>query len=154
MKNLKYVFSIVLLTFIIGCGYTPLKTSENINFYIIELNIQGDRQINNIILSKLKKYQKPDENKKKIILNISTNYKKNVVNKDKNGNQKNYKISITNIVKFNLGDGKKLSKNFIRNSSLSAQDKKIDEREAEKIKKLDLAKLLTDDIVFYLINNN
>ncbi len=154
MKNLKYVFSIVLLTFIIGCGYTPMKTSENINFYIIELNIQGDRQINNIILSKLKKYQKPDENKKKIILNISTNYKKNVVNKDKNGNPKNYKISITNIVKLNLGDGKELSKNFIRNSSLSAQDKKIDEREAEKIKKLDLAKLLTDDIVFYLINNN
>ena len=59
-----------------------MKTSENINFYIIELNIQGDRQINNIILSKLKKYQKPDENKK-IILNTSTNYKKNVVNKDK-----------------------------------------------------------------------
>ena len=154
MKNLKYVFSIVLLTFIIGCGYTPMKTSENINFYIIELNIQGDRQINNIILSKLKKYQKPDENKKKIILNISTNYKKNVVKKDKNGNPKNYKISITNIVKLNLGDRKELSKNFIRNSSLSAQDKKIDEREAEKIKKLDLAKLLTDDIVFYLINNN
>ena len=66
MKNLKYVFSIVLLTFIIGCGYTPMKTSENINFYIIELNIQGDRQINNIILSKLKKYQKPDENKKHV----------------------------------------------------------------------------------------
>ena len=54
MKNFKNIILTIILIFIIGCGYVPLKTSKNTNFFIDELVIDGDRQLSNLITNKLK----------------------------------------------------------------------------------------------------
>ena len=47
-----------------------------------------------------------------------------------------------------------VNKIFHRNASLSAKNKKIEEKESEKQLKKDLANLIAEDIIFFLITNN
>ena len=57
---MKRLGQILILFFIIitACGYSPLLKKEEINFYLSEISLEGDRQVNNAILSNLKKFQK------------------------------------------------------------------------------------------------
>ena len=48
----------------------------------------------------------------------------------------------------------KVNENFERIKYLTAQSKKLNEIEEEKSKKKDLANLISEDIIFFLINNN
>ena len=58
MFNLKKLILFTFLIMIYGCGYTPLFNEQRNNFNIGEINATGDRQINNNIVSYLKKFQK------------------------------------------------------------------------------------------------
>ena len=136
----------------VGCGYTPLLNTQNINFYISEINYEGDRNVNNYIKNNLKKYGKFKENSKKYDLNITSTYNKVVANKDENGNPKNYNLKVKVEVIFNsLNDSS--SKTFEKNISLGIQDKKVKEKELEKKYKKDLSESISKDIVFYFMTN-
>ena len=63
-KKVKYIIISISLVFLFGCGYTPLMKAEKINFYIADLELEGERQINNSISKNLTKYQNYNENKK------------------------------------------------------------------------------------------
>ena len=58
LKDIKNVINISLsliiilssiMIFMVGCGYTPLLNTQNINFYISEINYEGDRNVNSYI---------------------------------------------------------------------------------------------------------
>ncbi len=149
LKNIIILFFFIIIT---NCGYTPLLNSENLKFNISDLTFEGDRKINSYISTNLKKYQNNDDATKNYSIKISSYYKKNVINKDKQGNPKNYNIQIESILGIALDDKNEISKTFTRNISLSAQSKKIKERELEKKYKKNLANLIGQDIIFFLIN--
>ena len=45
MKKIKKNNYNIFLILITNCGYTPLINSKKKNFYISEINLEGDRQI-------------------------------------------------------------------------------------------------------------
>ena len=152
MRKFKIIILSSFMIFMVGCGYTPLLNTQNINFYISEINYEGDRNVNNYIKNNLKKYGKFKENSKKYDLNITSTYNKVVANKDENGNPKNYNLKVKVEVIFNsLNDSS--SKTFEKNISLGIQDKKVKEKELEKKYKKDLSESISKDIVFYFMTN-
>ena len=154
MKNFKNIIFLFVFILATSCGYTPLKNSEKINFYINDLNFTGDRIINNYIVSKLKKYQNPRENLNRYNIDVLSTYEKHVVNKNDKGDPKNYKLKVITTIKVISEGSDMVNKIFHRNASLSAKNKKIEEKESEKQLKKDLANLIAEDIIFFLITNN
>ena len=154
MTNFKNIILTIILIFIIGCGYVPLKTSKNTNFFIDELVVDGDRQLSNLITNKLKKYKKFDQDKKEIKLKILTKYQKIIVNKNSSGDPQNYKLILSINIELISDEKNKVNENFERIEYLTAQSKKLNEIEEEKSKKKDLANLISEDIIFFIINNN
>ena len=152
MINIKKNILLFIFVFTTSCGFSPLLNSEKINFYISDLKFEGDREVNNYILQNLKKFKKPGENSIEYNLIISSNYQKEIINKDNKGNPKNYNLSVR--INVNTISNEKNIKNkiFERNTSLSAKTKKITEIELEKKYKENLSNLLSEDIVFFLIN--
>ena len=134
MKNFKNIILTILLIFIMGCGYVPLKTSKNTNFFINELVVDGDRQLSNLITNKLKKYKKFDQDKKEIKLKILTKYQKIIVNKNSSGDPQNYKLILSLNIELISDEKNKVNENFERIKYLTAQSKKLNEIEEEKVK--------------------
>jgi len=152
MINLKKNILLFIFVFITGCGFSPLLNSEKVNFFINDLKLEGDREINKHIYQNLKKYKIQNDNSKKYNLIISSNYKKEIINKDNKGNPKNYNLQAKIIVNI-ISNGENMNnKIFEKNISLSAKTKKIAEIELEKKYKENLSNLLSEDIVFFLVN--
>jgi|TARA_Y100000294_G_scaffold138663_1_gene132007 outer membrane lipopolysaccharide assembly protein LptE/RlpB len=152
MINLKKNILLFIFVFATGCGFSPLLNSEKIDFYISDLKIEGDREVNKYILHNFKKFKKPRDNSKKYNLIISSNYQKKIINKDNKGNPKNYDLRVkinVNIISSGENTNNKI---FERNISLSAKSKKITEIELERKYKENLSNLLSEDIVFFLTN--
>ena len=152
MINLKKNIFLLIFVFTIGCGFSPLLNSEKINFYISDLKLEGDREVNKYILQNLKKFKQPRDNSKKYNLIISSNYQKEIINKDDKGNPKNYNLNAKINVNIILNGENINNKTFERNILLSAKTKKITEIKLEKKYKENMSNLLSEDIVFFLIN--
>ena len=151
-NNLKTIFAFFCIIILNNCGYAPLLDSKKINFYINDLNVSGDRQLVNLLTNKLEKFKNFNENAKEYNFDISNNYEKVMVNKDSSGNPKNYNVVITTNVNIILKNQTKIEKIFVRKKSFEAQDRKIKEKEMEKKFKKDLAELIGEDIVFFLMS--
>ena len=152
IKIFKAGILFLTLMLLSNCGYTPLLSSVEKNFYIESLNFDGDRQVNNGIYSILKKHKEYKENLIKYDLDILSNYQKNIVNKDSSGNPKNYEIVVIVEISYQKNDASEIKKTFRRNVSLASQSKKSKERDFEKKLRKDLSKLITEDIIFFLTN--
>ncbi len=107
-----------------------------------------------MITNKLKKYKKFDQDKKEIKLKILTKYQKIIANKNSRGDPQNYKLILSLNIELISDEKNKVNENFERIKYLTAQSKKLNEIEEEKSKKKDLANLISEDIIFFLINNN
>ena len=151
MKTNKYHFFIYFI-FIVSCGYSPLKNGNNTNFYIGDLSIEGNRSINKHILNYLKIYNQPRDNSIRYDLKISTNYKKIVKSKDNKGNPSNYNLNVESSIQIILNDGNIIKKVINKNKSLSSNKRKIAEKEAEKKYLKNMSKLISEDIIFLLMN--
>ena len=82
----------MLFFFLQHCGYSPIYSNiDNIkyNFNIIE--IQGDENMNNLVLSQIKKYSN-NSGAKTYDLKIQTQYEKDVLTKNKKGEATNFAI--------------------------------------------------------------
>ena len=88
-KNLIFI---VLLIFLSNCGYSTVyknNSVSNINIIIVEMN--GNREINNRINSRLKKYYSDvTENIFRIKMNTILN--KEIISKDATGKITNYEL--------------------------------------------------------------
>ena len=91
LKILRYTF---LLIFITGCGYTPIYSNlnnKNINIQVEEIN--GNKNINKLIVQKLSRYQ--SENSEKVYnVKINSDYKKLILTKNAAGNATNFRLSV------------------------------------------------------------
>ena len=150
-KPINIIFLFIYL-FIVSCGYSPLKNGNNTNFYIGDLSIEGNRSINKHILNYLKIYNQPRDNSIRYDLKISTNYKKIVKSKDNKGNASNYNLNVESSIQIILNDGNIIKKVINKNKSLSSNKRKIAEKEAEKKYLKNMSKLISEDIIFLLMN--
>ncbi len=91
---LKFIKAGFIIIFLYGCGYTPIFSNSNkTNLNINIINLEGDKEINNLISQKLSRYQKVNSEKSYNISAISK-YTKNSLTKNTQGNTTNYRLSL------------------------------------------------------------
>ncbi len=91
MKN-KNLFLIIIIFFLTHCGYTAVyKKDTNSNIKISLTKMEGNREINNKINSKLRKYYNNDANDM-FIININSKFNKKTIAKDTTGKATNYEL--------------------------------------------------------------
>ena len=154
----KILFLFLTTFFLVQCGFSPIHSSKSvneINFAIKEIELKGDRDINNFLKISLNKYKNNNQNK---VFNIQINneYKKNIFLKNKSAEVTEYLLSITSLVKV-YSNGKSIKNITIKeNKNMISMDDKFEEEKYEKTIKRSLANSIGNKIVFELslINDN
>ena len=129
-----------------------LSQNNNFNFNIENLELLGDKTINNILEKKIKQYSNNSSNKKYKI-SINSNYQKNTVAKDSTGNATDLKLITSIDVVFSLQDGsenqeKKIS--FSESIIIKKNDNTFDQKNYEISVLNNLSQLLLNKLVFHL----
>jgi len=108
-KIINYIL-IFLLFFLFNCAYEPILKSKNYLFSINVSNINGDKEINSIIINKFGSLK---ENEKKYDLDLSTKKEKNIISKDSKGDPSIFELLIN--VEYSVKkDGKTIIENEIK----------------------------------------
>ena len=145
----KYIYILIFIPFLIlSCDYSPIYSDKNnYNFFIENIELNGDPEINNLIDKKLKKYQKV-KNEKKFTILSSSSYKKVSQSKDLSGKTTNYLVVIE--ITFQIKRENK-AKTFSSTEEFLIKNftNKFEESKLEKIKKensvdLIISKMITE----------
>tara|TARA_B100000900_G_C20061145_1_gene505985 strand:- start:89 stop:544 length:456 start_codon:yes stop_codon:yes gene_type:complete len=146
---IKKILILCFITAILSaCGYSSLYQDINdkkLNLKIIE--IKGDKELNNFISSKLKKYINKDGEQIKLI--ISTTYTKTVVSKDTKGSISNYQLVANAIFNIEIkGQNKSISmeEDFIMKNISDSYEKK----NYEKTIKQNLSNSIANELILRL----
>ena len=152
---IKKVLFFILITFSLSsCGYSPIYSiKNNTDFEIINFEIKGNNQINNIAKTRLQKYFNNDSEKKYKVF-IKTNYKRISAAKDLTGNTTNINLTISlnlNYVKMSLEDNS-LEKTvlFSKNQIIKKNQNNYEQSNYEKILIENMSQLLIDKVILYL----
>ncbi len=149
MKIYKLNYLILSFFFIISCGYQPLYSNKEINFYINKINSFGDEKINKALINKLELYKDKNSNKK-IELEINSKINKTTTSKDTKGNPKTFRIEIISQIKVIEGEKINLDKIFTKSSNYNNSSKKFELKQYEENLKINLIDKIFEDIVSYL----
>ena len=89
----KLIFVVIALFMLNNCGYSPIYSSKNNNFYI-DISQKDRSKLNSKIENNIKKFS--NQNTKNIIqLEISSNKKINTISKDKKGDPSRFNMTIS-----------------------------------------------------------
>ena len=138
----KLIFVVIALFMLNNCGYSPIYSSKNNNFYI-DISQKDRSKLNSKIENNIKKFS--NENNENIIqLEISSNKKINIISKDKKGDPSRFSmiISLTintpNKNNYEINKTKSFSENFDYNNnsnkfSLKQYEKDIEDNLINKV---------------------
>ena len=94
------LFILILILFISNCGYTPIYNNDNkTKIKINILSTQGDKKINNLLISDIKKISRNDF-EKEFDVKIDTSFNKLIIAKDTKGIASDYQLKV--ISKFEI----------------------------------------------------
>ena len=148
----KISFIILLLNLLNHCDYKPVYSSQNkVDYKIIITSFTGDKEINNLINSTIKRNSKETSNK---ILNISfdTKYTKNILAKNAAGTITDYQAEV--ITKFTIKKENN-SESFSVNEKFNFQKMadKYEEKNYEQTIKKNLANSISQKLILRLAIN-
>ena len=129
----KSIILTVLLVLLNSCGYTPLYLGSSSKISIEIIKQDGDRDINNLIISNLKRFSNKSEiTKKNYEIIINSLYSKKIIAKDATGKSTDYKLNI--VVNFKVkSDEKTKILNFKETFNMKGLDNNFEEKEYEKV---------------------
>ncbi len=101
----KKIFILIFISLLLNhCGFTPLYSNKtNNNFSIVDLNMKGNRIINNYIKTNLY-HLLNSNNEKQFKINVETKYNKVVLSKDKKAKITEYELTSTSIFEVSSND--------------------------------------------------
>ena len=149
----KFILNIIIFIFISGCGYVPIYSVNNnkVNFEIGEVNITGDRDLNQNIINQLKNIKSKKENNAIIFnLTIDTKIEKIVTSKDSKGNPKTYKM-ISTIKLKTIKEEKKYNIELESVENYNDISSKFELESFERNLKKNSASKIIQEIIVYLI---
>ena len=149
----KFILNIIIFIFISGCGYIPIYGVNNnkVNFEIGKININGDRDLNQNIIDRLKNLKiKKGSNYKIYDLTITTRIEKIVTSKDSKGNPKTYKMTSYVDIK-TVKDGKMYAFSVGSDENYNDISSKFELESFERNLKRNSASKITREIILYLI---
>ena len=138
----KLIFVVIALFMLNNCGYSPIYSSKNNNFYI-DVSQKDRSKLNSKIENNIKKFS--NQNNENIIqLEISSNKKINIISKDKKGDPSRFSmtisltINILNKNNYEINKTKSFTENFDYNNnsnkfSLKQYEKDIEDNLINKI---------------------
>jgi hypothetical protein len=134
----KLIIIITTLFILNNCGYSPIYSSKNNNFYIKEISQKNINKLDSKIINKIKKFSNKDS-KNTIELKITSNRKIDIITKDEKGDPSKYQMTILlsiNTLKKNnyeINKTKNFSANFNYNNNANKFSLKQYEKEIENI---------------------
>ncbi len=148
----KISFLILLLNLLNHCDYKPVYSNQNkVDYKIIITSFTGDKEINNLINSTIKRNSKETSNK---TLNISfdTKYTKNILAKNAAGTITDYQAEV--ITKFTIKKENN-SESFSVNEKFNFQKMadKYEEKNYEQTIKKNLANSISQKLILRLAIN-
>ena len=150
---MKKIFLYLCFFYVFGCvGYKPIFSTQNLSFYIKEIqNIRGD-DVSKEISSKLDNYKIKNESKKDYILKISSNLSNNISSKDSKGVALTYEIIVNVDVEVFYGNLNLTPKilNFKESFIYKNQTYKIKLNQYRKDVRENLINKLSQDIIIKL----
>ena len=148
---MKKLIIIVIALFILNnCGYTPIYSSKENNFYIKEISQKNRSKLNTKIVNNIEKFS--NQNSENIIqLEISSNKKIDIISKDKKGDPSRFQmiiflnINILNKNNYEINKTKSFSASFDYNNDSNKFSLKQYEKEIEDI----LINKIVEEFVIY-----
>ena len=146
----KLIFVVIALFMLNNCGYTPIYSSKNNNFYI-DISQKSISKLNSKIKNNIKKYS--NQNSENIIqIEISSDKKIKTIQKDKKGDPSRFQMTVLlNIKILNKNDRKiNKSKNFSENFNYNNNSNKFSLKQYEKNIEDNLIDKIIDESIIYL----
>ena len=145
---MKKIFTLILLTFIYGCGYTSIYDEMRKDLFINILSMKGDFEINNYIKNNLKISSKKDS------LNIhdlsfETKYKKIILAKDATGEATDYNLEMS--VKFIIASENNKEIVYKENFKIKKNDDNLEQSNYEKDIKRNFSQIVQEKLILDLI---
>ena len=150
---LKKIFFIILsLNLLNNCDYKPVYSNQNkIDYKIVIASFSGDKDINNLIATNIKRNSK-EESGKIVEIVFNTEYTKNVLAKNSAGSITDYQIDVVTafIIK-----KEKNSENFLvkENFNFQKMTDKYEEKNYERNIKKNLANSISEKLILRLAVN-
>ena len=125
IKNLKIIYILVFII-ISGCGYQAIYGTKDINLRVEEIKLTGNNNLNKIIDNYFNFYKNNKNYSKIINVQIDSSMKKEISSKDRKGNAKTFKLSVS--VKLDIIKNEKIIKTkiFNKSSNYKSLDNKFD----------------------------
>ena len=146
----KLIFVVIALFILNNCGYSPIYSSKNNNFYM-DISQKDRSKLNSKIENNIKKFS--NQNNENIIqLEISSNKKINIISKDKKGDPSRFSmiISLTvNILNKNNYEINK-TKSFSEKFDYSNNSNKFSLKQYEKDIEDNLINKIIERFIIYL----
>tara|TARA_B100000035_G_scaffold275392_1_gene252349 strand:+ start:1294 stop:1749 length:456 start_codon:yes stop_codon:yes gene_type:complete len=146
IKKIPLIIFIALV--LSACNYSSLYknfSDKKINLEIIK--IDGDKELNNFILTNLNKYRNKEGEQIKI--SISTNYTKSVIARDTKGSISNYQLVANAVFKIdanNKSQSISMSEDFVMKNISDSYEKK----NYEKTIKQNLSNSIANELILRL----
>ena len=131
IKNLKIIY-IFLFIIINGCGYQAIYGTKDINLRVEEIKLTGNNNLNKIIINYFNYYKNNKKYSKIIDVHIDSSLEKEISSKDRKGNAKTFKLSVS--VKLDILEDEKIIKTkiFNKSSNYKSLDNKFDLNQYEQ----------------------
>ena len=146
----KLIFVVITLFMLNNCGYNPIYSSKNNNFYI-DIPQKDKSKLNSKIANNLKIFS--NQNSKNIIqLEISSNKKINTIQKDKKGDPSRFQMTILlniNVLNKNNNEINK-TKSFSSSFNYSNDSNKFSLKQYEKDIEDNLINKIVKESIIYL----
>ncbi len=147
---LKKIFFIILsLNLLNHCDYTPVYSKQNkVNYKIVITSFTGDKDINNLIATNLKRTSK-EESDKTINIVFDTQYKKNILAKNSAGSITDYQTNVITTFMIEKDDD---SESFSVNEKFNFKKMtdKYEEKNYEQNIKKNLANSISEKLILRL----
>ena len=149
MKKIILIFLIFLLN---SCGYTPIYSSKDSNYKIINFQKNINNNLTNYIQNTINAFSNDDANKS---LNIKFKFEEEVIIilKDSKGDPSKSRLNITvNLSVLDTNQNLIASNVFSENFEYNIDDNKFNLKQYEKNIKFNLVEQITQEILAFLAN--
>ena len=125
-------------------------SEKNVNFNIEILSLNGDRDFNSSIKTKLNRYTNNSENQSNIFkIKTNSKYEKLITSKDSSGAATNYELKITAQFII-LKNGKEKEIVMKETFKMKKLDNSFEENQYERVIKDNFAEIIVDKLILYL----
>ena len=146
----KLVIIIIALFILNNCGYTPIYSSKQENFYIKEISQKNKSKLNSKIINNIKRFSNQDS-ENVIQLEISSNKEIDTIAKDEKGNPSRFQMTVflnINVLSKNNYEVNK-TKNFTENFNYQNNSNKFSLKQYEKeIEDILINKIIEESIIY------